>query len=221
MSREYAGLPTTAAVSPYETAINQAASKYGVPVPIIVSVIQQESEFNPNTPNSSAGAMGIAQFMPQAAKAYNIDPHDPFQAIDASAHYLKDLNTQYGDWTSAVKHYNGSGPQADAYASEVIARAQKLGYDPATQTAPPGTSWWDWLKKGGEIITAPIIGPTIGGGIPGDGSGNVSGALAQKLDELWQWMKPHLFAVLGFVAGLILFVYTVIGTIKSKPQVIA
>lgn len=48
--------------------------------------IMAESGFNPQA-RSSAGALGIAQFMPDTAKEYGIDPLDPMQALKASIRY--------------------------------------------------------------------------------------------------------------------------------------
>jgi len=57
------------------------AASAGVPVQIFVNQIYQESGFNPNAV-SSAGAIGIAQFLPSTAAALNppVDPRDPYQS---------------------------------------------------------------------------------------------------------------------------------------------
>ena len=67
-----------------------AAQKHGVPVNLFLAQIQLESNWNPNAV-SEAGAQGIAQFMPETAAGWGIDPFNPEQALDASAHYMKNL----------------------------------------------------------------------------------------------------------------------------------
>lgn len=203
----YASLPTNAAVAPYQQIIQQSATKYNVPWQILVSVIQQESSFNANTPNSSAGAIGIAQFMPQTARHFNIDPHDPNQSIDAAANYLSQLHDNYGSWQAAAKHYNGSGPQADAYSSEVMQRAIKLGYDPNSDQTTNITDIKKWLQGAMAIVNpAAAAGAAIGS----------SGVVQNKLSELWDYIRPHLFALLGFIAGAILILMSLFNMFKAN-----
>ncbi|MFC2525274.1 transglycosylase SLT domain-containing protein [Selenomonas noxia] len=85
-----------------------AAQKYGVPVNLFLAQIQLESNWDPNAV-SEAGAQGIAQFMPETAAGWGIDPFNPEQALDASAHYMKNLYEMFGDWNYALAGYNG-GP---------------------------------------------------------------------------------------------------------------
>lgn len=85
-----------------------AAQKYGVPVNLFLAQIQLESNWDPNAV-SAAGAQGIAQFMPETAAGWGIDPFNPEQALDASAHYMKNLYEMFGDWNYALAGYNG-GP---------------------------------------------------------------------------------------------------------------
>ncbi len=79
-------------------------------VPVFLRLINQESGFNPNAV-SSAGAVGIAQFTPQTAAAYGIDPRDPEQSLRGAARHLTDLlRTFGGDVPKAVAAYNaGAG----------------------------------------------------------------------------------------------------------------
>ncbi len=86
----------------------QMAQKYGIPEDIFLRQIQQESGFSTNAV-SSAGAIGIAQFMPDTAKGFGIDPHDPYQSLDAAAKFDQQLYKEFGSWTLAMAAYN-SGP---------------------------------------------------------------------------------------------------------------
>jgi hypothetical protein len=96
--------------SPYDAEFSRAEKKYGLPVGILKSIAAVESNFNPNA-ISSAGAIGLMQFIPDTAKRYGIDPKDPAQSIDGAARLLKDnLKMFDGDLPSAVAAYN-AGPR--------------------------------------------------------------------------------------------------------------
>src|SRR4030067_18792 len=95
----------------YDDLMASASEEHGVPYEILYRNLKQESNFNPKA-ISKTGARGIAQFIPSTAKAMGIkDPHDPNEAIPASAKYLKELYSQFGDWKLAVAAYN-AGPVA-------------------------------------------------------------------------------------------------------------
>jgi soluble lytic murein transglycosylase-like protein len=92
-----------------------------------------ESNFNPFA-TSSAGALGIAQFIPSTAAAYGLDdPFDPVAAIDAQAHLMHDLIAQLGSPQLALAAYNAgpapveacdcvpSIPETTAYVSRILA----------------------------------------------------------------------------------------------------
>lgn len=99
----------------YLPLIQSAAARFGVPWPLLSAQLQQESDFNPDAV-SSAGAQGIAQFMPATAAEYGLmNPFDPHQAIPAQAHYMADLYAQFHNWSQALAAYN-AGPTAVANA---------------------------------------------------------------------------------------------------------
>ena len=86
----------------------QAASRlYGVPVPIILAVLDVESHGYPRA-LSYAGAMGLMQLMPDTAKAYipGANPYAPEQNINGGVHLLADLWKKYGDWFAVFTAYN-------------------------------------------------------------------------------------------------------------------
>jgi len=88
-----------------------AASRWNVSAALLAAQLMAESNFNPFAV-SSAGAQGIAQFMPETAASYGLhDPFDPVAAIDAQAHLMSDLIRQFGDPQLALAAYN-AGPGA-------------------------------------------------------------------------------------------------------------
>ena len=85
--------------------IASVSSKYGVDADLLARQLQQESDFK-NLPPNRAGATGIAQFTPDTAKQYKIDPTDPVQSIDGQARYMQDLTAKYGNAGLALAAYN-------------------------------------------------------------------------------------------------------------------
>src|SRR5262245_43399367 len=77
-------------------ALVESALNHDLPVPFFIRLLYQESTFRPAA-ISSAGALGIAQFMPETAAHRRLDnPFDPAQAIPASARLLRDHYRKYG-----------------------------------------------------------------------------------------------------------------------------
>ena len=66
----------------YAGTIEQAAASNGIPAALLAALVSHESGFEP-TAVSSAGAEGIAQFMPATAAGMGINPDDPTEAINA------------------------------------------------------------------------------------------------------------------------------------------
>jgi len=55
---------------------------------------------------SSAGAIGIAQFIPSTAASSAWNPTDPFASIDAAARYDRQLFDRFGSWDQVLAAYN-------------------------------------------------------------------------------------------------------------------
>jgi hypothetical protein len=86
--------------------IASEADRNGLPRDFFARLIWKESRFAPNAVRP-AGAEGIAQFMPGTAKLRNLaNPFDIGQAIAASALYLAEMRTGYGNLGLAAAAYN-------------------------------------------------------------------------------------------------------------------
>lgn len=78
----------------------------GLPKEFFARLIWKESRFDPNAV-SPVGAEGIAQFMPGTAKMRGLtDSFDLEKAIPASARYLGELKTSFGNLGLAAAAYN-------------------------------------------------------------------------------------------------------------------
>jgi hypothetical protein len=90
--------------------LTKAAESNNLPIPFFISLLFQESRFDPASV-SSAGAQGVAQFMPETAASMGLEnPFDPLQAIPASARLLRELVSQFGNVGLAAAAYN-AGPK--------------------------------------------------------------------------------------------------------------
>jgi hypothetical protein len=97
----------------YAEIIRARAEELGVPGDLAVAVAYQESRLNPSSKDSGAGAVGIMQVRPIAARDVGMDPRslrDPQKNIDAGILYLKKALDTTGDPRLAVIYYN-AGPQ--------------------------------------------------------------------------------------------------------------
>lgn len=87
-----------------------AARKYDIPEDLFLRLVQQESGWKVNA-ESKAGALGLAQLMPDTARRLGVDPMDPRQNLEGGARYLKRQYDRFGSWRLALAAYN-AGPEA-------------------------------------------------------------------------------------------------------------
>jgi hypothetical protein len=136
-----AGVPSFVPAG-FRKAIVTSAARWNVSAALLAGQLMAESGFDPDAV-SSAGAQGIAQFMPATAAAYGLrDPFDPAAAIDAQAHLMSDLLRQFDSIELALAAYNaGAGavqacdcvpPYAEtqAYVARVLALLDGAGIAP-------------------------------------------------------------------------------------------
>jgi hypothetical protein len=111
------------------TTLIDAARANDLPPAFLARLIWQESRFDPSSV-SSAGAQGIAQFMPQTASEVGLsDPYDPIEALPASARFLKRLHREFGNLGLAAAAYNaGSGRIRDWLANRQSLPAETRNY---------------------------------------------------------------------------------------------
>ncbi len=79
-----------------EPFIMESSRRYGVDPRLLKILCFIESRYRLDAV-SPKGARGPMQFMPDTAKRFGVrNPHDPQQAIDAAARYLRDLLMRFG-----------------------------------------------------------------------------------------------------------------------------
>jgi soluble lytic murein transglycosylase-like protein len=141
--------------SPWLAVAEADAAKYQIDPLAYTWKIWQESGFNPNVHNSSAGAIGIAQFMPATAQGLGIDPTDPAQSLDASAKLDASHIRAYADRARQLsEHYGGSSARY-GYALALAAYNAGPGATDSAWNRAFGGGWpdspWAWLSYlGGE-----------------------------------------------------------------------
>lgn len=140
----------------------QAAQQNGVPWPIYYHAIKGESGWNPNIGASSAGARGIAQFIPPTAKLYGVDVTDPTSSLYGAARYLADLHKQGGSWVGALTGYltgnpKGNPPQSVLRSNPSYARAFQLAaaQDSGPSSADSGGAMREPLEVGNLAYAGP------------------------------------------------------------------
>lgn len=96
-------------------AIQLFAWREQLPVGYFARLIWQESRFDPFA-LSTAGAQGIAQFIPSTARLRGLrNAFDPAEALAKSADYLRFLTDKFGNLGLAAVAYNGGEGRASGY----------------------------------------------------------------------------------------------------------
>ncbi len=94
----------------YLATAKAAARRHEVPVDLFLRLVQQESGWNPKAV-SHAGAIGLAQLMPDTAARLGVDPQDPAENLEGGARYLRAQFERFRSWKLALAAYN-AGPEA-------------------------------------------------------------------------------------------------------------
>jgi surface antigen len=100
--------------TPYVQMAWDDALQAGIAPAIFVRQINQESGFHPDA-RSSAGAEGIAQFLPGTAANLGINPWNPASALAGAARYMaREVQAYQGDYARALAAYNAGAGAVDA-----------------------------------------------------------------------------------------------------------
>ncbi|MHB1681033.1 MAG: lytic transglycosylase domain-containing protein [bacterium] len=90
-------------------AVYTASKDFDVPSALVLSVMEEESDFNINAV-SPKGAIGLMQLMPATAKQIGVNPYNPIQNIVGGVYYLRYcLNLKNNNIALALACYN-AGP---------------------------------------------------------------------------------------------------------------
>lgn len=92
--------------------IERSALNAGLDSYFLLRLLWRESRLDPAAV-SPAGALGIAQFMPETARILGLDdPLNPAKAILKSGRYLAELTSEFGNIGLAAAAYNGGEQRA-------------------------------------------------------------------------------------------------------------
>jgi hypothetical protein len=117
----------------YRDLIHSTLVKYELPTDVLAVVLAESSCFA--QAKSPAGAVGLWQFIPAAARAYHLRVSEgvvderlsPFKSTQAGVRYMADMYELFGEWDLVFAAYN-MGPFG------VMARLERAGGD---------VSYWD------------------------------------------------------------------------------
>jgi len=99
----------------YRDLVMRSATAAAISPALLAAVLKAESDFDPGAV-SSAGAQGIAQFMPGTARGMGVrDPFDPAQAIPGSARLIASGIREFGSVPLALAAYNAGGGAVRRY----------------------------------------------------------------------------------------------------------
>lgn len=100
----------------FDGIIEKAAAAFNLPAKLIKSVIQKESNFNPNAV-SHAGASGLMQLMPATARGLGVkNVFDPSENIFAGSKYLRQMLDKYDNNIElALAAYNAGPGNVDKF----------------------------------------------------------------------------------------------------------
>lgn len=141
--------------------------------------------------HSTAGAVGIAQIMPDVAAAAGVNPLDPTAALTYAANRdVGALKTYGGDWKKVLAAYNAGPGNLQQYGlsgvmSKDFAGGQTLSYINKILGTDSGTGTGNGPMGGGGVtVNGPLIGTVVlGAGSTEDQANELANILADLLDE--------------------------------------
>lgn len=164
----------------YMPIFEQALEQAGLPLELkYLPVI--ESGLDP-TATSKSGAAGLWQFMPIAARGYDLElstlvdeRRDPYVSSESACRLLKDLYNAYGDWSLAIAAYNcgqgtvnkalkragGDASSHDFWSIYYYLPAETRGYVPAFIAANYVMTYYPEHGIAPVLLTKPLVTDTI------------------------------------------------------------
>jgi soluble lytic murein transglycosylase-like protein len=91
-----------------EPLIVGAAAEAGIPPALLAALVRTESAYQPQVV-SHAGAIGLAQLMPNTAAQLGVDPYQPAENVKGGARYLREQLDAFDSVRLALAAYN-AGP---------------------------------------------------------------------------------------------------------------
>lgn len=162
-SKQSGALIAARLTAPWIATAESAARRYDLPIEFFRKLLQQESSFFALAV-SRTGAQGIAQFMPQTARARGLsdpfDPFDPDKAIPAAAAYLSELRHQFGNLGLAAAAYNAGSKRVSEWLSgrgELPSETQ--GY--VLKITGRSAAEWAHDRLGVSASIAPKLAPAV------------------------------------------------------------
>ena len=136
----------------------EAAHSNDLPAPFFIRLLYQESGFRHGA-ISTAGALGMAQFMPETAADRGLDnPFDPLQAIPASARLLRDLSQKFGNLGLAAAAYNAGPKRIEDWLANRGKLPQETQNYVKTITGWP-VETWTFVQAGSPAVKLPRPAP--------------------------------------------------------------
>ncbi len=118
-------------------AVSLAEREIGAPAGYLWAQMGVESNYNPSAV-SSAGAMGLAQVMPDTLKSLerklgrSLNPFDPMDAVLIQKEVMKENFGRFGNWDDAARAYNGGwnmmrwgNPETSSYVPKIHERMRQ------------------------------------------------------------------------------------------------
>ncbi|MEP7339255.1 MAG: lytic transglycosylase domain-containing protein [Acidobacteriota bacterium] len=143
-------------VQRYEPLIVNAAGKYGVDPRMLWIIAWLETRFDPKQ-ISQKGARGMMQFMPATAERYGLkNPHNPAEAIEAAASYVRDLSKRFDNRADLIlAAYNSGEETVEAFRTGRIIKAGDRLINPKgiiTGGIPPYRETQKYVAQGLQLL---------------------------------------------------------------------
>ena len=152
---------------PYGQLMTTAAMQNGIDPNLFTRQIYRESGFRQSGPDgkiltSSAGAQGIAQFIPGTAARYGVDVNDPTSSINGAARYMRDLKGMFGgNDRLALAGYNWGEQNVQKWLASGANPAQMPKKTRDYVEGISGHPVEAWLKSPFQTPPEPLSGGTV------------------------------------------------------------